>query len=80
MKDKMSSRERWLAAIHMKPIDRLPFWPKLDGAYSKAQAQQYKEMDIDAIQTWIGSDRHIYAPGCEKVIRTIALIAKLVKA
>ena len=23
----MTSKERWLAALRMQPVDRLPFWP-----------------------------------------------------
>ena len=34
----MIPKERWLAATHMRPVDRLPFWPKLDAAYPRAQA------------------------------------------
>lgn len=51
-----TTRERWLAAIRLQPVDRLPFWPKLDGAYLRAQAQPFCEMTNEAIQTWIGSD------------------------
>ncbi|HBC85724.1 MAG TPA: hypothetical protein DCZ94_02090 [Lentisphaeria bacterium] len=69
MKDKMTSRERWLAAVRMEPVDRLPFWPKLDGAYPKAQNQPFKEMELDAIHSWIGSDKHNWALGCVKELR-----------
>lgn len=69
MKNEMTSRERWLAAIRMQPVDRLPFWPKLDGAYPKAQTAPYKDMEIDAIHRLIGSDMHNWAPGCVKELR-----------
>ncbi len=58
MNETMTSKERWLAAIHMKPIDRLPFWPKLNDAYPKAQASPFKDMNLDSIHNWIGSDKH----------------------
>ncbi len=60
----MTPKERWLAAIHMKPVDRLPFWPKLDGAYPKPQDMPFREMDLDAIHEWIGSDKHTGISGC----------------
>jgi len=55
--DAMTARERWLAALEMKPTDRLPFWPKLDGAYPRAQAAPFDRMDVRALHAWIGSDR-----------------------
>jgi uroporphyrinogen-III decarboxylase len=33
----MTPKERWLAAIRMQPVDRLPFWPKINGAYPEIQ-------------------------------------------
>ena len=54
----MTPRERWLAALELKPTDRLPFWPKLDGAYTRAQATPFRDMDLDEIQDWIGADKH----------------------
>ncbi len=29
----MTPRERWVAALDFKEVDRLPFWPKIDRAY-----------------------------------------------
>lgn len=60
----MTPKERWLAAIHMKPIDRLPFWPKLNAAYSRAQYAPFCNMNNDAIHDWIGSDKHTGITGC----------------
>ncbi len=60
----MTPKERWLAAIHMQPVDRLPFWPKLDGAYPKAQAAPFREMGLGTIHDWIGSDKHTGIAGC----------------
>ena len=65
----MTPKERWLAAIHMKPVDRLPFWPKLDGSYPKAQDAPFREMALDAIHDWIGSDKHTGIAGCVRETR-----------
>lgn len=65
----MTPKERWLAAIRMKPVDRLPFWPKLNGAYSKAQDLPFRDMDLDAIHDWIGSDKHKGIAGCTREVR-----------
>ena len=40
MPESMTPKQRWLAAIHMEPVDRLPFCPKLDWAYPRAQNDQ----------------------------------------
>ena len=69
MVEQMTPKERWLAAIHMKPVDRLPFWPKLDGAYPKAQAVLLRKMDLDGLHNWIGSDKHIWIAGCVRETR-----------
>ncbi|MBN2319457.1 MAG: hypothetical protein JXR49_10290 [Acidobacteria bacterium] len=58
-----------MAAIRMKPVDRLPFWPKLDAAYPKAQQAPFRGMDLDAIHDWIGSDRHTWIAGCTREVR-----------
>ncbi len=57
--NEMTSKERWMAAISMKPVDRLPFWPKLDGAYPQAQVSPFQEMENTEIHEWLGSDQHI---------------------
>lgn len=69
MTEQMTPKERWLAAIRMKPVDRLPFWPKLDGAYPKTQDTPFREMDLGAIHDWIGSDKHTGISGCVREIR-----------
>lgn len=58
MAGKMTPKERWLAALRMEPVDRLPFWPKLTAAYPPAQAEPFRSMAIPDIHRWIGSDRH----------------------
>ena len=65
----MTPRERWLAALRMEPVDRLPFWPKLDAAYPRAQRQPFRHMELEAIHDWIGSDKHVGVSGCTKEIR-----------
>ncbi len=67
--DGMTPRERWLAALDMEPVDRLPFWPKLDGAYPRAQEPSFAGMEVDAIHDWIGSDRHQWIPAPVRVVR-----------
>jgi uroporphyrinogen decarboxylase-like protein len=66
----MTSRQRWLAALDMKPVDRLPFWPKLDGAYAGMQASPYNEMTNDQLHEWIGSDPHVGITSCVRVDHT----------
>jgi uroporphyrinogen-III decarboxylase len=66
----MTPRERWMAAIRMEPVDRLPFWPKIGGAYARAQAAPFCDMDADALHAWIGSDRHVGLPGCVRETRS----------
>jgi uroporphyrinogen-III decarboxylase len=66
----MTPKERWLAALQMRPVDRLPFWPKLDAAYPRAQEPPFCRMENDAIHDWIGSDKHTWISGGVKEIRT----------
>jgi uroporphyrinogen-III decarboxylase len=58
----MTPRERWLAAVRMQPVDRLPFWPKLNAAYPPAQVGPWSAMTLDQFHREIGSDRHIGLP------------------
>jgi uroporphyrinogen-III decarboxylase len=39
----MSIRERWIAALDFKEVDRLPFWPKIDRAYMNRHGSNIKE-------------------------------------
>lgn len=66
----MSPRQRWLAALRLEPVDRLPFWPKLSGAYPPAQAEPFRGMALPQIHEWIGSDRHEGLPGCVRTVRS----------
>jgi uroporphyrinogen-III decarboxylase len=65
----MTPKERWLAAIQMQPVDRLPFWPKLDGAYPRAQDMPFREMGLGALHDWIGSDQHTGIARCIRETR-----------
>ena len=58
----MSPKERWLAAVQLHPVDRLPFWPKLGASYPPARRKPFSAMSIDAIHNWIGSDKHEWIP------------------
>ena len=62
MSEAMTSRERWLAAIHRQPVDRLPFWPKLDPGYRKARSAPYRDMEVRDLHAWIGSDAPVPLP------------------
>lgn len=55
----MTPRQRWLAAVRMHPVDRLPFWPKLNESYPRAQPAPFDTMTNEAIHDWIGSDQHV---------------------
>ena len=70
MPDQMTPKERWLAAIHLQEVDHLPFCPKLDNSYPRAQKSPFKDMPNADIHDWIGSDQHVGIPGCIKEVRT----------
>ena len=61
MAERMTVRERWLAAIRCQVVDRLPFWPKLSEAYAPYQQGRFRGMTIDDLHRFIGSDRHVWA-------------------
>ena len=66
----MTPRERWLAALRLGPVDRLPFWPKIDGSYAPAQIEPFSEMDGTALHDWIGSDKHEWCDSCLRDVRS----------
>jgi uroporphyrinogen-III decarboxylase len=70
MSEAMTPKERWLAAIRMEPVDRLPFWPKLDAAYPRAQVAPFNGMGNSDIHDWIGSDKHVGIASCAKDVRS----------
>ena len=65
----MTTRERWLATIRSEPVDHLPFYPKLNESYPRAQTAPFRSMEVDAIHDWIGSDTHPHIPPCTVEVR-----------
>lgn len=70
MAPEMSPRQRWLAALRLEPVDRLPFWPKLSAAFPPAQSEPFRSMPLPAIHEWIGSDPHEHVPASFREVRT----------
>ena len=66
----MTPRERWWATVNFEPVDRLPFWPKLDAAYPRAQQTPYDTMSISEIHRWMNSDEHVGITACTRDVRT----------
>lgn len=66
----MTPRQRWLAALRMQPVDRLPFWPKLNVPYASRQGAAWRTRTVDELHQWIGSDEHIGLPGCVSEVRS----------
>ncbi|MGI6005916.1 MAG: uroporphyrinogen decarboxylase family protein [Ruminococcus sp.] len=58
MKETMTAKERWLAALQMKPVDRIPVWAKLGSAYPKYQKEPFNNMTVSQLQKYVGGDRH----------------------
>lgn len=56
----MTPRQRFLAALNLEPVDRLPFWPKLSESYAPAQRMPFREMDLDELFAWFGGERHLF--------------------
>lgn len=65
----MTPKERWLAALRMEAVDRLPFWPKINPAYASAQDPPFRNMSMPALHEFIGSDQHVGLPECIREIR-----------
>jgi uroporphyrinogen-III decarboxylase len=61
-KEEMSPKERWLGALHMQPLDRLPFWPKLNASYPLMRKGKFRQMSLEELHEYIGSDRHTHIP------------------
>jgi len=59
----MTVKERWLAALKLQGLDRLPFWPKIDNSYLRAHAARFPGWQLKDLHTWIGSDRHQWLTG-----------------
>ncbi len=73
----MTSRERWLAALSLEPVDRLPFWPKLDGAYPRARTGRFAGADLNALHDFIGSDPHVWISGGAREVRRRSSIERV---
>ena len=67
--DTMTPRRRWLAALRMEPVDRLPFWPKLDGAYPPWRKGRFEGKSVDELHAWIGSDKLVWLGRCTRDVR-----------
>jgi uroporphyrinogen-III decarboxylase len=65
----MTPKERWLAALSLEPVDRLPFWPKLDAAYPVHRKGRFHGVSIDDLHDYIGSDKHCHIGNAVKEIR-----------
>jgi len=67
----MTSRERWLAALDLRPVDRLPYWPKILSTYAPNQVEPFRGMSRSELHAWIGSDECILeAPSCARELRS----------
>lgn len=60
----MTTKERWLAAVNLEPVDRLPFWPKINGSYAPAQLPSFARMATEDLHSFIGSEPPIGVPTC----------------
>ncbi|MCG3178832.1 MAG: hypothetical protein BIFFINMI_01162 [Phycisphaerae bacterium] len=58
----MTPRQRWQAAVACEPVDRLPFWPKLDGAYPHSRGGRFAGLNNSQLHDFIGSDRQVGLP------------------
>ena len=69
MTESMTDREGWLAALKCEPVDRLPFWAKLDNSYPPYQVEPFRSMNVGDIHKWVGSTPPVGSPACIKVER-----------
>jgi hypothetical protein len=66
----MTSRERWVGALDHQPLDRLPFWAKLNASYPRAQAAPCAAMSLPDLHTLMGSEPEVGVPACVVKQRT----------
>ncbi len=78
MPDAMSAKERWLAALRMEPVDRLPFWPKFGNKYPGRHGAPFSDMSWDAMHDWIGSDNHVAIANCARESRRRASVNMII--
>jgi len=65
----MNARERWLAALDMQPVDRLPFWPKLNSTYARLNGAPSGDRALPDLHAWIGSDELSWIRPCTREVR-----------
>ena len=53
----------------MKPVDCLPFWPKLGRSYPFARGKNFRKMTQEAMHEFIGSDKHPWLPHGLRAVR-----------
>jgi len=54
--DTMTTRERWNAALRMQPVDRLPFWAKLNASCLRVHGPRLGFKDVGELHRWVGSE------------------------
>lgn len=68
----MTTRERWLAAMKMEPVDRLPVWPKLlNKNYVRHHSTRLPntDMSLEELNSYFGSDELVRLPDFTKTMR-----------
>lgn len=70
MADTMSSRERWLSALDFQPLDRLPFWAKLEASYARSQRAEHSGKSLAQLHSLAGSEPHGGVGPCIRRMRT----------
>ena len=76
MKESMTPKERWLAAVQMEPVDRIPVWAKLGSSYPKYQKEPFRNMRISELQRYVGSDCHEWIPSSGRLVLKTELVWK----
>lgn len=74
--NELTSRARWLAAMHGQPVDRLPFWPKIFASYLAVHRTDSLH-SLEALHTYIGSDRHEGIADCLREVRENTSLAEV---
>jgi len=65
----VTPKRRWLAALRLEPLDRLPFWPKLNANYPGWQRSPFSKMELVRLHRWVGSDQHRWCSACVREVR-----------